>query len=167
MEQWIKEFEAEWLHLEQQRLIEEAEAMWFRLEQQRSIKEDEAEWLRLGEIEIDEDHDTPLAVTQDNKDEIKPSLRISTNFKRHPRNLDLTVAKAVPSDSNINTLAYFVTRKRQHFALCDPPKVIVTAYQKVLANALMISDFNAITYPEGVLGPSPALNENSRDGKFQ
>jgi len=45
--------------------------------------------------------------------------------------------------------------------------VIVTAYQKVLANAWMISDFNAVTYPEGVLGPSPTLNQNTREGKFR
>jgi len=41
------------------------------------------------------------------------------------------------------------------------------APQSVLANARAISDINAVSYPEGVSSPNPALNQHARDGKFR
>jgi len=133
---------------QQERLIKEIEAKWLRLEQQRLIKEAEAEWLRLEQHRLIEEAEA-VWLRLEQQGSIKEA-RAEAERK-----------------ATAGAQAYFVTTKGQHFALYDPPKAIVTAYQKVLANALIISDFNSVTYPEGVFDPSPVLNENARDGKFR
>ena|SRR6266511_2665050 len=57
--------------------------------------------------------------------------------------------------------------KKRHFELLDLPKVDTTEHQKLLANARAIEDINAVSYPEGVEAPVPALNQNAREGKFR
>ncbi len=113
----------------------EAEGEQLRLEQK------EAERKAATEAQVDarpekEDGGTSPAATQD---KVKENLHISTNFKRHPGNLDLTDAK----------------------------KTNIPAPRSALATARVISNINAVTYPEGVSSPNPALNRNAKEGKFR
>ena len=100
-------------------------------------KEAEAERLCVEREErAAEDGDTSPAATQDGKDKVKENLCISTNFKRHPGNLYLTDAK----------------------------KTNIPAPQSALATARVISDINAVTYPDGASSPNPAQSE--RQGRY-
>ena len=57
--------------------------------------------------------------------------------------------------------------KKRGLVLLDLPKVDITEHQKLLVNARVIEDINAVSYPEGVVAPIPALNQNARKGKFR
>ena len=129
-EQFAKQAEAERLRLEQKEAERKAAVAEAQVDA-RPEKED-------GEIDEESDTSSPAA-TQDGKDRVKEGLRISTNFKRHPGNLDLTDAK----------------------------KANIPAPQSALATARVISNINAVTYPEGVSSPNPALNQNAKEGKFR
>ena len=108
-----------------------------RVEWEQLAKEAEAERLCVEQEEkAAEDSDTSPAATQDGKDKVKENLRISTNFKQHPGNLYLT----------------------------DVKKTNIPAPQSALATTHVISDINAITYPEGASSPNPAQSE--RQGRY-
>src|SRR6266571_526124 len=57
--------------------------------------------------------------------------------------------------------------KKRRLMLLDLPKVDITEQQKLLVNARAIKDINTVSYPEGVVAPIPALNQNAREGKFR
>ena len=58
------------------------------------------------------------------------------------------------------------TALRRHLDLTDA-KSNIPATQSALPTARVISDINAVSYPEGVSSPNPALNQHTRDGKFR
>lgn len=129
---------------EKERLAKEAEKLRLDQEAQRQLEESEApqdgkaDEQEEGEI-VEEGLPTPIP---DAKERGKESLRIDTKasaLRRHPGHLDLTDAK----------------------------KSTIPAPQSALATARVISDINAVSYPEGVSSPNPALNENAKDGKFR
>ena len=66
--------------------------------------------------EIDEDGDTSPAATQDGKDKVKEGLRLSTDFKRHPGNLDLSDAKKtnIPAQSALTTCSCNLRYQRRY-----------------------------------------------------
>ena len=51
-----------------------------------------------------------------------------------------------------------------HLDLTDAKKTNIPAPWSTLATARVISDINAVTYPEGVSSPNPALNQNAKEG---
>ncbi len=56
---------------------------------------------------------------------------------------------------------------RRHLGLTDAKKSNIPAPQSALATARVISDIKAVSYPEGVSSPNPALNQHAKDGKFR
>ena len=65
---------------------------------------------------------------------------LKTTLWQHPRHLDLTYVK----------------------------KFNLTAPQSALTTTCVISDINAVSYPEGVSSPNPMLNQHANEnGKFQ
>jgi len=131
-----------------------------RLERERAEKERaehaEAEWLRLEQREAERKTATEAQVDarpgkedgEIDEDDTSPAAtqygkdKVKENLRistNYPGNLDLTDAK----------------------------KTNIPAPQSALATARVISDINAVTYPEGVSSPNPALNQNAKEGKFR
>ncbi len=67
----------------------------------------------------------------------------------------------------IDTKAAALRRHHGHLDLTDAKKSNIPAPQSSLATARVISDINAVSYPEGVSSPNPALNQQAKDGKFR
>ena len=67
----------------------------------------------------------------------------------------------------IDTKAAALRRHPGHLDLADATKFNISAPQSALATARVISDINAVSYPEGVSIPNPALNQHAKDGKFR
>ncbi|PPQ63016.1 hypothetical protein CVT24_005962 [Panaeolus cyanescens] len=131
---------------EEERLRREQE------EKERAEKEKEKEASAKAEAaaktaatEEGEVAEEPKSVVADGKASLKEGLRIDTTAaatpsqRPRPGPLDLSIAKTNRD----------------------------AAPQSALATARIISDINAISYPEGVSSPRPDLNQNVKDGRFR